>query len=65
MFLVFSLLYIKPWFQRSSRVIFLQITPHIYFELTRCTHIDAQTAAQHGLDARWPQLWPRHVMSVC
>jgi hypothetical protein len=32
-------LYLKHQFQRSSRVIFLQITPHIYFKLIRCTPI--------------------------
>jgi hypothetical protein len=51
-------------FQRSSRVIFLQITPHSYFKLIRCTHIDDQMAVRHGPDAREPQLWPTHVMSA-
>jgi hypothetical protein len=55
-----SILYLKHQFQRSSRVIFLQITPHSYFKLICCTPIDDQTAAQHG-----PQLWPRHVMPAC
>jgi hypothetical protein len=43
-----SILYLKHQFQRSSRVIFLQITPHGYFKLIYCTPIDGQTAAQHG-----------------
>jgi hypothetical protein len=60
-----SILYLKHQFQRSSRVIFLQITPHSYFKLTRCTPIDGQTAARHGPDAREPQFWPRHVMPAC
>jgi hypothetical protein len=36
-----SILYLKHQFQRSSCVIFLQITPHSYFKLIRCTSIDA------------------------
>jgi hypothetical protein len=51
-----SILYLKHQFQRSSRVIFLQITPHSYFKLIHCTLIDGQTAARHGPDARGPQL---------
>jgi hypothetical protein len=60
--LIISLLYIfiftilKHEFQRSFHIIFLQISPHIYFKLTRCTqsastsqttppHIDDQMAA--------------------
>jgi hypothetical protein len=57
-----SILYLKHQFQRSSRVIFLQITPHKYFKLIRCTPKDSQTAARHGLDTRGPQLW---LMSDC
>jgi hypothetical protein len=53
---------LKHQIQRSSRVIFLQINPHSYFKLTRYTPLDSQTAAQHGPDAREPQLWLRHVM---
>jgi hypothetical protein len=60
-----SILYLKHQFQRSSRVIFLQITPHSYFKLIRCTPIYGQTAAQHGADDRGPQLWSMHVMSAC
>lgn len=67
---------LKHQFQQSSCITFLQITPHIYFKLTRCTpvpsaqptstsqntppHIDGQTAARHGSNARRLQLWPRH-----
>jgi hypothetical protein len=51
-------------YQRSSRVIFSQITPHSYFKLICCTSIDGQTA-RHGPDARGSQLWPRYVMSAC
>jgi hypothetical protein len=58
------ILYLKHQFQLSSRVIFLQITPHIYFKLIRYTPIDGQTAARHGPDARGQQLWPRHVLTV-
>jgi hypothetical protein len=32
---------LKYQFQRSSRVIFLQITSHIYFKLTHCTPISS------------------------
>jgi hypothetical protein len=55
---------LKHQFQRSFHVIFLQITSHIYFKLTCCTHvpsaqptstsqttpphIDGQTAARHA-----------------
>jgi hypothetical protein len=55
------ILYLKHQFQRSSRVIFLQITPHNYFKLTRCTPIDGQTASRHRPDARGrrPMLFPR------
>jgi hypothetical protein len=60
-----SILYLNHQFQRSSCVIFLQITPHSYFKLIRCTPIDGQTVARHGPDARGPQLWPRHVMPAC
>jgi hypothetical protein len=65
MFLVVSILYLKHQFQRSSCVIFLQITPHSYFKLIRCTPINSQTAAQHGPDTCGPQLWPRHIMPAC
>jgi hypothetical protein len=37
-----SILYLKHQFQRSSCVIFLQITPHSYFKLIWCTSIDAK-----------------------
>jgi hypothetical protein len=47
-----SILYLKHQFQRSSHVIFLQITHHSYFKLICCTPIDGQTAARHGPDAR-------------
>jgi hypothetical protein len=57
-----TILYLKHQFQRSSCIIFLQITPHIYSKLIRCTPIDGQTTARHGPDARRPQLWPKHVM---
>jgi hypothetical protein len=57
-----SLIYLKHQFQRSSRVIFLQIISHSYFKLTRCTSIDGQMVTRHWLDTRGPQLWPRHVM---
>jgi hypothetical protein len=60
-----SILYLKHQFQRSSRVIFLQITPHSYFKLICCTPTDDQTAAPHGPHGRGPQLWLRHVMSAC
>jgi hypothetical protein len=49
-----SILYLKHQFQRSSRVIFLQITSHSYFKLIRCTPIDGQTTARHRPDARGP-----------
>jgi hypothetical protein len=45
------LVYLKHQFQRSSRVIFLQRTPHSYFKLICCTSIDGQTAARHEPDA--------------
>jgi hypothetical protein len=45
-----SILYLKHQFQRSSRVIFLQITTHSYFKLICCTP-NNQTAVRHGLDA--------------
>jgi hypothetical protein len=35
-----SILYLKHQFQQSFHVIFLQITPHSYFKLIRCTTID-------------------------
>jgi hypothetical protein len=60
-----SILYLKHQFQRSSCVIFLQITTHSYFKLIRYTAIDDQTAARHGPDARGPQLWLSHVMPAC
>jgi hypothetical protein len=60
-----SILYLKHQFQRSSRVIFLQITPHSYFKLICCTPTYDQTAAPHGPHGRGPQLWPRHVMPAC
>jgi hypothetical protein len=60
-----SILYLKHQFQRSTCVIFLQITPHNYFKLICCTPIDDQTVARHGPDARGPQLWPRHIMLAC
>jgi hypothetical protein len=50
-----SILYLKHQFQRSSRVIFLQITPHSYFKLICCTPIDACG----------PQPWLMHVMPAC
>jgi hypothetical protein len=37
-----SILYLKHQFQRSSCVIFLQKTPHIYFKLICCTSIYAK-----------------------
>jgi type IV secretory pathway TraG/TraD family ATPase VirD4 len=37
-----TILYLKHQFQRSSCVIFLQITPHSYFKLIRYTSIDAK-----------------------
>jgi hypothetical protein len=55
-----SILYLKHQFQRSSRIIFLQITPHNYFKLICCTTIDGQMATWHGPDARGTQLWPKH-----
>jgi hypothetical protein len=45
--LVLELL-LKHQFQRSSCVIFLQITSHSYFKLIRCTFIDSQTALGMG-----------------
>jgi hypothetical protein len=43
LFILFiSILYLKHQFQRSSCVIFLQITPHSYFKWTRYTSIDAK-----------------------
>jgi hypothetical protein len=42
-----SILYLKHH-QRSSRVVFLQITSHNYFKLIRCTTIDGQTAVRTG-----------------
>jgi hypothetical protein len=39
-----SILYLKHQFQRSSRVIFLQITSHSYFKLICCTPVDDQTS---------------------
>jgi hypothetical protein len=44
--------YLKHQFQRSSCVIFLQITLHNYFKLIRCTPIDSQMVARHGPDTR-------------
>jgi hypothetical protein len=58
---ILYILYLKHMFQRSSRVIFLQITSHSYFKLIRCMPINDQMVARHGPDARGPQLWPRHV----
>jgi hypothetical protein len=40
--LSYSILYLKHQIQRSSCVIFLQITPHSYFKLICCTSIDAK-----------------------
>jgi hypothetical protein len=76
-----SLLYLKHQFQRSSRIIFLQTTPHIYFKLTHCTlvpsaqptstvqntplHIDGQMVVRHGPDAYGPLLWPRYGTPTC
>jgi hypothetical protein len=65
MFSTKSILYLKHQFQWSPSSFFLQITPHSYFKLTRCTPIDGQTATRHGPDARGPQLWLRHVMPTC
>jgi hypothetical protein len=62
---VSSILYLKYQFERSSRVIFLQINPHNYFKLIHCMSINGQTAVRHGPDARAPQLWPMHVMLAC
>jgi hypothetical protein len=42
MFHCTSILYLKHQFQRLSCVIFLQITPHSYFKLIRCTSIDTK-----------------------
>jgi hypothetical protein len=39
---------LKHQFQRSLRVIFLQITSHSYFKLICCTPIDDQTPADHN-----------------
>ena len=41
---IYTILYLKHQFQRSSRVIFLQITPHSYFKLIRRMPIDGQMA---------------------
>jgi hypothetical protein len=37
-----SIIYLKHQFQRSSCVIFLQITPHSYFKLICCTSINVK-----------------------
>jgi hypothetical protein len=41
---LYSILYLKHQFQRSSRGIFLQITPYSYSKLTRRTPIDGQNS---------------------
>jgi hypothetical protein len=51
-YVLISILYIKHQFQWSSCVIFLQITPHSYFKLIRCTPIDGQTAPGTGQTPR-------------
>jgi hypothetical protein len=47
-------------FQRSSRVIFLQITHYNYFKLICCTPIDGQTAVEPN--PRGPQLTSAHLI---
>jgi hypothetical protein len=50
----YSILYLKHQFQRSSRVIFLQINPHGYFKLTCCT---CGGQISHGSTGRLKDLW--------
>jgi hypothetical protein len=67
---------LKHQFQLSFFVIFLQITPHIYFKLTHYTPVPSAqptymyqtTTARHEPakpDAHRPQLQPRHGTLAC